>query len=609
MTDQCAAGPSSPFSTANPPQDLQSEWRFVLDGIGRRNATVLLVTVCAMSALDVAGIAVIFPFLTFVTQPSSTAGLASLLGPLGARLSVYAHAQLCLVLGGVLALFYVGKTAVQVVLTRVQSRLLARFTETLTNDLVGRVLSTRYAVFQQTPASQIAGTAYANTVHASIMLHALAQLLTEGLLLLLLLAGFFLVDPLLAAVAVALALLSAALLFVTVLRSTTQLGKAQHAVENVRYRLLFSIAQAIRDIKIMGLEGLFARRNCRASHEYAEISRRYNANNAVPRLLIELVAFVAIAVGSAAIVVFEVPFETAGPALGAAALAALRVAPALTKISTAVNSSRFSLPFVTRLIEMRALLSRATTERRDDKLSFDRSIELTNVGFSYPGKPVLSGVNLVLRRHESIGIVGASGAGKTTLLDLFTGLQQASEGRFLCDGTPYDPFTSGSMQKFIGYVPQSITLLDDTIAFNVTFEERPDPALVMKALAVANLTSLIDSLPQGIRTQVGENGLRLSGGQRQRIGIARALYRCPRILVFDEATSSLDAQTESELTKEIAKLRDQTSIVIVAHRLSTVADCDRIYVLAGGTVEASGRHAELLESSPTYRKLYVSQTT
>jgi ABC-type bacteriocin/lantibiotic exporter with double-glycine peptidase domain len=256
---------------------------------------------------------------------------------------------------------------------------------------------------------------------------------------------------------------------------------------------------------------------------------------------------------------------------------------------------------------LREKLAAAAVSRTDDSLTFNQQIELKNVGFRYGNKQILSNVCLQLKRGESIGIVGSSGAGKTTLLDLFTGLQPATEGRFLCDGVLFDPFASHAIQKLIGYVPQTITLLDETIAFNVSFEELPDYEQVMHALGMANLHSLIESLPDGIQTRVGENGLRLSGGQRQRIGIARALYRSPKILVFDEATSSLDTLSEMELTIEIEKLHGQISSVIVAHRLSTVMGCDRIYVLSNGVVESSGSHAELLLNSKTYRKLYTSQ--
>lgn len=581
--------------------------RFLLQKIGHRNVFLLFATVFVMSLLDLAGIAIIFPFLQVVTQPDVAGKVLAKVGASGTVISAIDHRQLLVVLGIGLALFYLVKTFLQTLLTRTQSRLLARFTADLTNDFVVQVLNTRYATFQETPASQIASTAYANTVHASLALNALMQVGNESLLLVFLLFGFFIFQPFLALGALLLSLLTGYFLYITVIRRSSKLGTAQTHIENIRYRLLFSIAYAIRDIKIMGLDGLFSARNKRVSHDYAELAWRYNLNNALPRLLIELFALLAIVAASLAIVLLDIPLDKAGPLLGVAAVAALRVAPALARIFASVSAFKFSHPFITHLIDLRSSLANAAVSRKDDNLSFNHSIELKNVGFRYGDAQILNNVCIELKRGEAIGIVGSSGAGKTTLLDLFTGLQQTTEGKFLCDGVIFDPFTSRSMQKFIGYVPQTITLLDDTIAFNVSFEENPDYERAMRVLKIANLENFIASLPDGIQTQVGENGIKLSGGQRQRVGIARALYRNPKILVFDEATSSLDTLTEAELTLEIEKLRSQTSVVIVAHRLSTVIACDRIYVLSDGKIESSGTHSELLLTSETYKKLYASQ--
>ena len=559
-----------------------------------------------MSALDLVGIAIIFPFLQVVMHPETAGKILAEVG-FGKAALPLTHRQLSIVLGGSVALFYAGKTFIQSTLMRTQARLLARFTEDQTNDIVSRVLNARYAVFQQTPASEIAGTAYSNTVHASIALTAFIQAVNEGLLLTLLFFGFFLFQPMLALGAALLAVLAAFLLYIILIRRSSQLGAAQSRVENIRYRLLFSIASAIRDIKIMGLDSLFDVRNRSVSRDYSELAWRFNFNNSLPRPLIEFLALLAIVSAALAIVVFDIPLDKAGPLLGLAAVAAVRAVPAFSRMLGAVSTFRFSRPFVIRLIDLRERLANAAVLRKDDNLSFNHSIELRDVGFHYSDTQVLSNVCIELKRGEAIGIVGPSGAGKTTLLDLFTGLQQATEGQFFCDGVRFDPFISRSIQKFMGYVPQAITLLDETISFNVSFEERPDTARVMRALSVANLERLIASLPEGIQTRVGENGLRLSGGQRQRMGIARALYRSPKILVFDEATSALDTLSEKKLTTEIDKLRGQISMVIVAHRLSTVMACDRIYVLSDGKIESSGTHPELLLTSKTYKQLYAIQ--
>lgn len=575
--------------------------RYLLSSIGHRNALTLLGIVCAMSAIDLIGIAVIFPFLQVVTKPDTIGKLSLFQG------TSFSYKQTVVLLGVVLILFYAGKTFFQTTLLKIQSRKLAQFTETMTNSTIVDILNARYAIFQETAASQIAGTAYSNTVHVMLALTGLILVVNEGLILIFMFIGFLIFQPTIAIGALLLAVLAALLLYQVVIRRSAQIGEAQRQIENVRYGLLFSIANAIRDIKIMGLNKLFDLRNRHISHDYAELAWRFNFNGSFPRLLIEFLALLTIVGAAIIVVIVDTPLEKAGPLLGLMAVATIRAVPAFSRLFAGISSFRSSSPFVKGLMEMRDMLAAAAVSRADDALTFNQQIELKNIGFKYGDKQILSNVCLHLKQGESIGIVGSSGSGKTTLLDLFTGLQAAGEGEFFCDGARFDPFYSHSIQKFIGYVPQTITLLDETIAFNVSFEDKPDYDQIMSALQTANLHELIEALPNGIQTRVGENGLRLSGGQRQRIGIARAMYRNPKILVFDEATSSLDTLSEMQLTNEIEKLHGQISSIIVAHRLSTVMNCDRIYVLSKGVVESSGTHKELLLTSKIYKKLYTSQ--
>jgi ABC-type bacteriocin/lantibiotic exporter with double-glycine peptidase domain len=371
----------------------------------------------------------------------------------------------------------------------------------------------------------------------------------------------------------------------------------------LRYRLLFSIVSAIRDINIMGLDKLFDLRNREVSRIYADVAWRYGLYGVLPRLFVEVIILTGLVAFVAGYVYLNVSIDAVAPMLGVAVIAGIRTVPAFTRLIGALNTFRFSKPVVERLIVVRADLTAAQTVRREDTLEFAESIELRGVGFRYGTAQTLRNVNMVIRRGQSIGIVGPSGSGKTTLLDLITGLQPAAEGGFLCDGRPFDPFSSQSIQRLVGYVPQAITLLDESIAFNISFDHHPDPERIQRAIRVANLEQFIASLPEGVETQVGENGLRLSGGQRQRVGIARAVYREPAILVFDEATSSLDSISERELTGEIAQLRGGITKIIVTHRLSTIVNCDRIYVLSKGTAVDSGSHRELLARCQLYRQL------
>jgi len=573
--------------------------RFLLDAVGRRKAAVLLGLSATMSVVDLFGIAVIFPYLEAVTQPN--ARVSHVMIAWFPDLDRTGH---ILILSLVIILLYAAKNLMQALLFRYQFREMARLTEKVTNDVVLRMLQARYAMFQQTPVSSLASVAHNYTLHVTMSFQAFIQALNDALFLGLLLLGFLVIQPALALSLLGVLAVVAAVIYFGLIRRTTGLGRQQTQVESMRYRLLFSIITAIRDIKIMGLERLFDARNREISSSYAAVAWRYNLFGALPRLFIEFMVLSGAVIFTASYVLFNTSIEAIAPTLGVAVIAALRTVPSFSRLAGAIHNYRFSEPIVERLTKARDdLTAAAQTLRRDDELHFEHAIELRGIAFQYGNAQTLRNINMLVRRGQSVGIVGPSGCGKTTLLDLITGLQPAACGEFLCDGQRFDPFTSRSMQNLIGYVSQSITLLDDTIAFNVSFEHRPDPERLRRAIRIANLEQFVASLPEGVETQVGENGVRLSGGQRQRVGIARAIYREPAILVFDEATSSLDIIAERELTAEIAQLRGGITKVIVTHRLSTIVDCDHIYVLSRGAVVDSGTHRELLTRCELYRRL------
>lgn len=580
--------------------------RFILGFAGKKETSFLLLVVILVSILDMIGIAAIFPYIKIVVNPSLLTDNA--FGLLNWTKSISAGQQ-AVGISAVLILLYICKGYFQCVLIRYQYRRLALFTARLTDDTVNRILAVRYGLFQEMPGSELAGVAYVNTVHTTIVFRSLIQMGNEICFLSLLGITFLIISPLATLVAVVILGLVATALYFIVIRQTTKLGKEQSNIENERYRLLFSIVNAIRDIKVMGLAHLFDAKNKEVSAQYAKIAWRYNFNSAVPLLLVEIVVLIGLVVTVLVVMSAGVLLEEFLPVIGVVAVASTRTVPAFAKLMMSINSYRFSHSFVERLIFIRNRLLTLKHVRAADSISFEQRIELRGVCFRYQNKPILHNINLEIGRGQSIGIVGISGSGKTTLLDLITGLQPASAGEFLCDGEPFDPFTSPSMESIIGYVPQALTLLDESIAYNITFEHEPDIQQLMRVIKIANLDTFVSELSLGVNTRVGENGMNLSGGQRQRIGIARALYRQPKILIFDEATSALDAHTEQEVSNEICKLRGEITMLIVSHRLPAVVACDHIYVIAHGHVEDSGTHYELLGRCELYRDLYTLQTT
>jgi ATP-binding cassette subfamily C protein len=314
---------------------------------------------------------------------------------------------------------------------------------------------------------------------------------------------------------------------------------------------------------------------------------------------------------AAALSVVLVSSNIAGslPVVALLGVAALRLMPAATRILGAIATIRFYRPALDQVARDLALLEGhshaahllpAATPFR----SMTPSIELRGLRYSYPGRdtPALNGVSCVIPGGTVCGLVGPSGAGKSTIADLMLGLLAPQEGAVLAEGVDLAEATA-QWRKRVGYVPQTIYLLDDSVRRNVAFgipDEEIDDARVWSALRASHMEAAARSLPHGLDERLGERGARLSGGQRQRIGIARALYAEPAMLVLDEATSALDLQTENAVAEAVLSLKGTRSVVVIAHRLETIRRCDLLFFLADGELQDRGRFSELLERNARF---------
>jgi ABC-type multidrug transport system fused ATPase/permease subunit len=320
----------------------------------------------------------------------------------------------------------------------------------------------------------------------------------------------------------------------------------------------------------------------------------------LPRLWLEMLAVVGLAVLVLSMIAQGNDIKSIMPILGLFAAAAFRLMPSVYRMLGALQSLRF----VKSIIEiLRGELALKTLEQKaarpvGERIDFTRDIRLIDVYFTYPNsaRPSLSSLSMCIRHGETVGFIGCSGAGKSTLVDIILGLLRPQGGQIEVDGWDISRGLR-DWQDHIGYVPQTIYLTDDTLRRNVAFgfsDEAIDDEAVKRAVRAAQLDDFVMTLPQGLETEVGERGVRLSGGQRQRIGLARALYSDPSVLVLDEATSALDVATEAEVMHAITALHGRKTILIVAHRLSTVENCDRIIRMEGGMISAEGTAAKIL---------------
>jgi ABC-type multidrug transport system fused ATPase/permease subunit len=375
-------------------------------------------------------------------------------------------------------------------------------------------------------------------------------------------------------------------------------GVARQHHEGLRIQHLQQGLGGAKDIKLLGRESDFLAQYQLHNTSSSRIAQRQTTLGALPRLWLELLAVSGLAVLVVAMIWKGKPMDTLLPTLGLFAAAAFRIMPSINRVLTAVQSMRYYLPVIDTLHSEFCLLNATSIQQRGQHLPFKNALVLDQVSFKYPAaeNPALRGISLSIPRGASIGFIGGSGAGKSTLVDTILGLLTPDSGTIKINGINIQTNLRG-WQDQIGYVPQSIYLTDDTLRRNVACGLPPDQideTAVWRAIKAAQLEQFVNELPQGLETQVGERGVRLSGGQRQRIGIARALYHDPAVLVLDEATSSLDTVTEHDVMEAVRALQGEKTLIIVAHRLSTVEHCDHLYRLEQGTVVEDGETAMML---------------
>ena len=381
-------------------------------------------------------------------------------------------------------------------------------------------------------------------------------------------------------------------------------GKARQHHEGLRIKHLQEGLGSIKDVKLLGRERDFLEQYD-VHNIQSTLSGQYNQTlKQLPRLWLETLFVVCTGTLVYSLLLRDQPLESVVPTLGLFAAAAFRLLPTANRLLSAVQSIRYGLPVIHILHEELAL-SVPPPRRGDSGPSsvFQRQINIKDVEYRYAdaSRPALNKVTLSIAKGETVGLIGPSGSGKSTLVDVILGLLPHELGEISVDGMDIRQIMR-DWQDQIGYVPQSIYLTDDTLRRNVAFgvpEDRIDDDAVRRALRAARLDDFVAAQPEGLDLVVGERGVRLSGGQRQRVGIARALYHDPAVLVLDEATSSLDTTTEREFMQAVMDMHGTKTILIVAHRLSTVEQCDRIYRFEEGRLVEEGAPGEMLSYAPS----------
>jgi ATP-binding cassette, subfamily B, bacterial PglK len=367
---------------------------------------------------------------------------------------------------------------------------------------------------------------------------------------------------------------------------------------------------SVKEIKVLGREAYFVERFRRASLDTGVYRVREGTVAQLPQLFLEAVVVAGLVLVVVVLLQRRAGLDQMAPLLSVFALAAFRLIPSMNRIvgcATQIKAAAAPVDDVAGELGRSAVRYAATRPPAPSQFTFRDRLEIERLTYHYPtGKrAALSGVDLTIRRGESVALVGPSGAGKSTLADVILGVLEPTSGRILVDGSDVLANLRGWQSK-IGYVPQSIYLTDDSLRRNIALglpDDLIDAAKLDDAIRLAHLDAVIELMPEGLDSMVGEHGVRLSGGQRQRVGIARALYHRPEVLVLDEATSALDNVLEREVSQAIATLGGQITMIIIAHRLSTARKCARVVLMKAGRVQDSGPFQVLAERSADMRRL------
>ena len=589
----------------------------LLDARERRRGAIVLGLLVVVAFVDTLGVASIMPFIAVLANPDvveTNRYLAAVYDTLGFE----SREQFLFALGSVFFGLLVASLALRAIGLWAKLRFSHNREYAWGARLVGGYLRQPYEWFLNRHSAELSTSVLAEVKQViSGALFPFMQLIAHVLLAFFLLGLLIVVDPLLA-VAMGGALGGAYLaISVAMQRRLKRIGVERRLANRARFHVVQEAFGGIKEMKILGLEETLVARYTKPAQVLA--SRQISAGliSQLPAFAMQALLFGGMLLVLLYLIATRGGFQEALPIIAVYAFAGYRLMPALQSIYQDVSQLRFSQAALDALCADFASLQtrpppggpamRAQEVR--ERLRLRGKLTLESVVYAYPGAPrrAVNDLSMEIPAYSTVGLVGSTGSGKTTTVDLILGLLRPQAGRIGVDGQELTDDHVRLWHRSLGYVPQQIFLSDDTVAGNIAFglpEKRIDMRAVEQAAKIANLHDfVVHELPDGYRTRVGERGVRLSGGQRQRIGIARALYHDPDVLILDEATSALDNLTEQAVMEAVHNLANRKTIVLIAHRLTTVRNCDRIFLLEQGNLVASGTYEDLVASSERFRAL------
>lgn len=594
-----------PFLSAETREQIARS-SLLFSGSTRRRLVLAVLGSIGMAMLEIVGLGVVLPLMNLLTGQSTKSGV------LGSASAFFGHPtrqQLAVILAVIVIGCFVLKNVAMIAYRWWVTGFLYRQEAETSIRMLRRMLARPYWVhLERSVGENMRAVNDATAQVYSNLVVGLISTTTEIINSLGILIILLILKTIPALITVAYFGLASLLFLRLTRRGTVSSAQAMMEKQRMIYRAAMDSLTSVREIKVTRTAQHFGDRFGRERTEQADLKRTNNLYSELPRYVFEVLFMIGIALmtivvyatsGSSQAVLIVTLFAAAGSQL----------MPSIVRCFGSIASVRTGLSGLDIVLDE---LEREEIEEVDDpdptkRLGLHAKLELKDVSFAYrtSTEPVIRQVNLTIEKGTSLALVGTSGAGKSTLVDLILGLHEPTGGRIMVDGTPIDEELP-SWQRSIGLVSQDVTLLNGSLLENIAFgvnEDHIDETRLKEAIHLAQLDELTASLPEGLDTLVGERASRLSGGQRQRVAIARALYTVPDLLVLDEATSALDNEVEFELTKTIDSLHGSMTIIVIAHRLSTVRNCNRIAFLEGGEVVASGTFDELRLTNAAFARL------
>ncbi len=586
----------------------------ILTSAERRKMYIIFCLMVVSALIEVAGVASIMPFLSVVTNPQ-TIHTNRLLSFLYSTFNFQSTNSFLIFIGVLVLIILVAGNSLKSLKLWGMYRFTGGQNFRISKRLLNSYINRPYVFFLDKNSADL-GKNILSEVQQVVngVMYPILHIVSNFFIALFIFILLFTTDPMLSVIVLVILGGAYCIIYKSIKNKMDYRGQLRFKFNTLRYKAVNEAFGGIKQLKLMGCVDVFLSRYSRNSSLYEKHLAFFKTLSSVPYFFMEIIAFGGIMVIVLYLIVSGTGLETAIPIIGLYAFAMRRLMPSLQGIFRNVTTIRYNTQAINTLSRDLKDSSKKERIKKSDRkkigpLDLKNNLKLKNITFSYPGtyEAVIKDLNLKIEASSSIAFAGETGVGKTTVVDIILGLLRPQSGKMFADGVEITDKNLLNWQQNLGYIPQEIYLQDDTVASNIAFgvpKNKIDMDKIIKSAKIANIHDfVVKNLSKSYDTVIGERGIKLSGGQKQRIGIARALYRDPEVLVLDEATSNLDGATEEAVLKAIRNVGKTKTLIMIAHRLTTVRNCDVINFLDNGRIVESGKFEELMENNKKFQKM------